>query len=125
MRKISSSAAPAARIRSASCCRRAILKGASRSSVVLRFALRNSLVVVVTLVGLQLGGLISGAVVTERIFGLPGFGKLTLDSVFSRDYPVIEGVVLIVTLAYIVINLAVDVLYSVLDPRIRVSGGTR
>jgi len=63
--------------------------------------------------------------VTERIFGLPGFGKLTLDSVFSRDYPVIEGVVLIVTLAYIVINLAVDVLYSVLDPRIRVSGGTR
>lgn len=84
--------------------------------------MRNSLVVVVTLVGLQLGGLISGAVVTERIFGLPGFGKLMLDSVFSRDYPVIEGVVLIVTLAYIVINLGVDVLYSVLDPRIRVAG---
>ena len=105
--------------------RTARAKGASRSAVVLRFALRNSLVVVVTLVGLQLGGLISGAVVTERIFGLPGFGKLTLDSVFSRDYPVIEGVVLVVTLAYIVINLAVDVVYSVLDPRIRVGGGAR
>ncbi|WP_432572161.1 ABC transporter permease [Kineococcus sp. SYSU DK005] len=99
--------------------------GASRSRVVLRFALRNSLVVVVTLVGLQLGGLVSGAVVTERIFGLPGFGKLTLDSVFSRDYPVVEGVVLVVTLAYVLINLAVDVLYTVLDPRIRVAGGTR
>ncbi|NAZ87471.1 ABC transporter permease [Kineococcus indalonis] len=99
--------------------------GASRSRVVLRFALRNSLVVVVTLVGLQLGGLVSGAVVTERIFGLPGFGKLTLDSVFSRDYPVIEGVVLVVTLAYVLINLAVDVLYTVLDPRIRVAGGPR
>ncbi|GAB3460539.1 ABC transporter permease [Kineococcus endophyticus] len=105
--------------------RTARAKGASRSAVVLRFALRNSLVVVVTLVGLQLGGLISGAVVTERIFGLPGFGKLTLDSVFSRDYPVIEGVVLVVTLAYVVINLVVDLLYTVLDPRIRVAGGSR
>ncbi|GAB3261276.1 ABC transporter permease [Kineosporia babensis] len=102
--------------------RTARAKGVSQARVVVRFALRNSLVVVVTLVGLQLGGLISGAVVTERIFGLPGFGKLTLDSVFSRDYPVIEGVVLIVTFAYIIINLVVDVLYSILDPRIRVTG---
>lgn len=100
--------------------RTARAKGSSRSTVVVRYALRNSLVVVVTIVGLQLGGLISGAVVTERIFALPGFGKLTLDSVFSRDYPVIQGVVLVVTLAYILINLAVDVLYSTLDPRIRV-----
>jgi len=61
-------------------------------------------------------------VVTERIFGLPGFGKLTLDSVFSRDYPVIQAVVVVVTAAYIVINLAVDVLYSVINPRIRVGG---
>lgn len=103
--------------------RTARAKGSSRSTVIVRYALRNSLVVVVTIVGLQLGGLISGAVVTERIFGLPGFGKLTLDSVFSRDYPVIQGVVLVVTLAYILINLAVDVLYSVIDPRIRVAGG--
>ena len=60
--------------------------------------------------------------VTERIFGLPGFGKLTLDSVFTRDYPVIQAVVVVVTAAYIVINLAVDVLYSVINPRIRVGG---
>jgi peptide/nickel transport system permease protein len=102
--------------------RTARAKGSSRSTVIVRYALRNSLVVVVTIVGLQLGGLISGAVVTERIFGLPGFGKLTLDSVFSRDYPVIQAVVLVVTLAYILINLAVDVLYSLIDPRIRVGG---
>jgi peptide/nickel transport system permease protein len=103
--------------------RTARAKGASRGTVLVRYAMRNSLIVVVTIVGLQLGGLISGAVVTERIFGLPGFGKLTLDSVFTRDYPVIQGVVLVVTLAYILINLAVDVLYSVIDPRIRVAGG--
>jgi peptide/nickel transport system permease protein len=103
--------------------RTARAKGASRGTVLVRYAMRNSLIVVVTIVGLQLGGLISGAVVTERIFALPGFGKLTLDSVFTRDYPVIQGVVLVVTLAYILINLAVDVLYSVIDPRIRVSGG--
>ncbi|KAA1028839.1 ABC transporter permease [Pseudonocardia sp. EV170527-09] len=105
--------------------RTARAKGVSRGAVVLRHALRNSLLVVLTIVGLQLGGLVSGAVVTERIFGLPGFGKLTLDSVFTRDYPVIQGVVLVVTLAYIVINLAVDVLYSVVDPRVRVEGRSR
>ena len=105
--------------------RTARAKGVSRIAVVVRHALRNSLLVVLTIVGLQLGGLISGAVVTERIFGLPGFGKLTLDSVFSRDYPVIQGVVLVVTLAYILINLAVDVLYSAIDPRVRVAGRSR
>jgi peptide/nickel transport system permease protein len=73
-------------------------------------------------VGLQLGALISGAVVTERIFALPGFGKLTVDSVFQRDYPVIQGVVLVTATAYIVINLLVDLLYSLIDPRIRVRG---
>ena len=69
-----------------------------------RHALRNSLIVVVTIVGLQLGGLISGAVVTEQIFGLPGFGKMTIDAVFQRDYPVIQAVVLLTATAYIVIN---------------------
>lgn len=102
--------------------RTARAKGLSRGRVLLRYGLRNSLIVVVTIVGLQLGGLISGAVVTERIFALPGFGKLTLDSVFTRDYPVIQAVVLIITLGYILINLAVDVLYSVINPRIRVGG---
>jgi peptide/nickel transport system permease protein len=102
--------------------RTARAKGLSRGAVLRNYALRNSLIVVVTIIGLQLGGLISGAVVTERIFGLPGFGKLTLDSVFTRDYPVIQAVVVVVTAAYILINLAVDVLYSLINPRIRVGG---
>ena len=102
--------------------RTARAKGLGRSRVLFRYGLRNSLIVVVTIVGLQLGGLISGAVVTERIFALPGFGKLTLDAVFTRDYPVIQAVVLIITVGYIVINLAVDILYSVINPRIRVGG---
>ena len=90
--------------------------------VITRHALRNSLIVVVTIVGLQLGGLISGAVVTEQIFGLPGFGKMTIDAVFQRDYPVIQAVVLVTATAYIAINFVVDLLYSVIDPRVRVSG---
>ncbi|WP_320785115.1 ABC transporter permease [Streptomyces sp. CRN 30] len=105
--------------------RTARAKGLGGPAVVFRCGLRNSLVVVVTVVGLELGGLIGGAVVTERIFTLPGVGKLTLDSVFSRDYPVIQAVVLVITGAYIVINLLVDVLYTVIDPRIRISGRTR
>ncbi|WP_104088604.1 ABC transporter permease [Arthrobacter sp. GMC3] len=102
--------------------RTAKAKGLSGGRVLMRYGLRNSLIVVVTIVGLQLGGLISGAVVTERIFALPGFGKLTLDAVFTRDYPVIEAVVLVITLSYIVINLSVDILYSVINPRIRIGG---
>jgi len=102
--------------------RTARAKGLPERSVIGVHALRNSLIVVVTIVGLQLGALISGAVVTEQIFGLPGFGKLTVDSVFQRDYPVIQGVVLVTATAYIVINLLVDLLYSVIDPRIRVTG---
>ncbi|KQO84190.1 MULTISPECIES: ABC transporter permease [unclassified Frigoribacterium] len=104
--------------------RTARAKGLGRGRVLMRYGLRNSMIVVVTIVGLQLGGLISGAVVTERIFALPGFGKLTLDSVFTRDYPVVQAVVLVITLGYIVINLVVDVLYSVLNPRIRVGGAS-
>lgn len=102
--------------------RTARAKGLGRGRVLLRYGLRNSMIVVVTIVGLQLGGLISGAVVTERIFALPGFGKLTLDAVFTRDYPVVQAVVLVITVGYILINLVVDVLYSVINPRIRVGG---
>jgi peptide/nickel transport system permease protein len=103
--------------------RTAKAKGLRPRAVITRHALRNSLIVVVTIVGLQLGGLISGAVVTEQIFGLPGFGKMTIDAVFQRDYPVIQAVVLLTATAYIVINFLVDLLYSVIDPRIRVTGG--
>jgi peptide/nickel transport system permease protein len=102
--------------------RTARAKGLHERRVVWVHGLRNSLIVVVTIVGLQLGALISGAVVTERIFALPGFGKLTIDAVFQRDYPVIQAVVLVTATAYIVINLLVDLLYSLIDPRIRVSG---
>jgi peptide/nickel transport system permease protein len=105
--------------------RTARAKGLSRSAVIFRYGLRNSLLVVTTIVGLQLGGLIAGAVVTERIFSLPGLGKLTLDSVFTRDYPVIQAVVLIIVTSYIVINLLIDFLYTAIDPRVRVSGRAR
>ena len=84
--------------------------------------LSMGIIVVVTIVGLQLGGLISGAVVTERIFALPGFGKLTLDAVFTRDYPVIQAYVLWVALIYMVINLIVDISYNYIDPRMRLKG---
>jgi len=102
--------------------RTARAKGLGERSVVGSHALRNSLLTVVTILGLQLGLLISGAVVTEQVFVLPGFGKLTLDAVFTRDYPVIEGVVLLTTVGYVLINFGVDLLYSVLNPRIRVAG---
>jgi peptide/nickel transport system permease protein len=87
--------------------------------VVIGHAMRNSLVAVVTVMGLQLGLLISGAVVTERIFVLPGFGRLIIDAVYTRDYPVITGVVLVVATTYLLINLVIDLLYRVLDPRVR------
>ena len=90
--------------------RTAKAKGLKPRAVIGRHALRNRLIVVVTIVGLQLGGLISGAVVTEQIFGLPGFGKMTIDAVFQRDYPVIQAVVLITATAYILIYFLVDML---------------
>ncbi|MDP9393771.1 MAG: ABC transporter permease [Actinomycetota bacterium] len=99
-------------------------KGLSERQVVLVHALRNSLITVVTVLGLQLGGLISGAVITEQIFVIPGFGKLTVDGVFTRDYPVIQGVALVTVFGYVFVNLLVDVSYSFLNPRIRVSGGS-
>ena len=105
--------------------RTARAKGMSEWRVVGTHALRNSLVTVVTVLGLQLGVLISGAVITEQIFIIPGIGKLTIDSVFSRDYPSLQGVVLITATGYIVANLLVDIAYSLLNPRIRVAGGAR
>lgn len=99
--------------------RTARAKGLTEKTVVVSHAMRNSLVAVVTVMGLQLGLMISGAVVTETIFVLPGFGRLLIDAVFSRDYPVITGVVLVISLAYLLINFAIDLLYQVLDPRVR------
>ncbi|MCW2884905.1 MAG: peptide/nickel transport system permease protein [Streptosporangiaceae bacterium] len=97
-------------------------KGLPERAVIGVHALRNSLTTVVTVLGLQLGALISGAVVTEQIFVIPGFGKLTIDAVLTRNYPVIQAVVLVTVAGYIVVNLLVDIVYALLNPRIRLSG---
>jgi peptide/nickel transport system permease protein len=102
--------------------RTARAKGLTQSAVIGKHALRNSLTAVVTVVGLQLGALISGVVITEQIFVVPGIGKLTLDSVYNRDYPMLQAVVLITASAYIVVNLMTDLVYSALNPRVRVQG---
>ena len=102
--------------------RTARAKGLAQLAVVVRHALRNGLIPVVTILGLQMGALMSGAVVTEQIFVLPGFGRLIVEAVFTRDYPLVQGVVLITASSYVLINLLVDVSYSVLNPRIRIRG---
>jgi peptide/nickel transport system permease protein len=102
--------------------RTAYSKGLAGRIVVFRHAIRNSLIPVVTILGLQMGALMSGAVVTEQIFVVPGFGRLIVEAVFTRDYPLVQGVVLITASSYVLINLLVDVSYSLLDPRIRVQG---
>jgi len=102
--------------------RTARAKGLAQPAVVVRHALRNGLIPVVTILGLQMGALMSGAVVTEQIFVLPGFGRLIVEAVFTRDYPVVQGVVLLTASSYVLINLLVDVSYTVLNPRIRIRG---
>jgi len=99
--------------------RTARAKGLSEFIVVARHALRNALVPVVTLGALELGTLLSGAVLTEQVFSIPGFGKLIVDAVFNRDYPVVQGVVLVTATVYILLNLAADVLYVLINPRMR------
>jgi ABC-type dipeptide/oligopeptide/nickel transport system permease component len=94
-------------------------KGLSERSVVLAHALKNAAVPVVTLIGLQFGTLLGGAVVTETIFAWPGVGRLAVQSVFVRDYPVVQAGVFVLALTFVAINLLVDLLYGVLDPRIR------
>jgi peptide/nickel transport system permease protein len=103
--------------------RTAYAKGLRTGLVVFRHAIRNGLIPVITIFGLQLGALIGGAVVTEQIFVVPGFGRLILEGVFTRDYPIVQGVVLVTASAYVLVNLLVDVSYSLLNPRIRIQGG--
>jgi peptide/nickel transport system permease protein len=109
-------------VMSANYIRTAYSKGLAEGVVVLRHALRNGLIPIVTILGLQMGALMGGAVVTEQIFVVPGFGRLIVESVFTRDYPLVQGVVLITASSYVLINLLVDVSYSLLNPRIRVRG---
>jgi peptide/nickel transport system permease protein len=100
--------------------RTARAKGLSEWSVIVKHALRNSLITVTTVIGLQLGALISGAIITEQVFGIAGFGRLTVDSIAQRDYPLLQGVVLVAAVGYVVVNLLVDLAYSLINPRIRV-----
>ena len=102
--------------------RTAYSKGLAEPVVVFRHALRNGLIPIVTILGLQMGALMGGAVVTEQIFVVPGFGRLIVEAVFTRDYPLVQGVVMITASTYVLINLLVDVSYSLLNPRIRVKG---
>ncbi len=99
--------------------RTARAKGLPDRRVILRHALRNALVPVVTLGALELGTLLSGAVLTEQVFSVPGFGKLVVDAVFNRDYPVVQGVVLVTAAIFVGLNLLADLLYVVLNPRLR------
>jgi peptide/nickel transport system permease protein len=99
--------------------RTARAKGLGERVVVLRHALRNALIPVVTLGALEFGALLSGAVLTEQVFSIPGFGKLIVDAVFNRDYPVVQGVVMVTATVYIGLNLIADVLYIFINPRLR------
>ena len=94
-------------------------KGLAEPAVVLGHALRNALIPVVTVIGLQFGGLMSGAVITETVFGRPGLGRLAVQAILQKDFPLVQGFVLFVAVSYVLANLVVDLCYAVLDPRIR------
>jgi peptide/nickel transport system permease protein len=101
--------------------RTARAKGLAETTVVVRHALKNALIPIVTVVGLQFGTLLGGAVLTESVFGWPGMGLLLVDSIFSRDYAMVQGIVLVFSSLFILTNLVVDLFYAVIDPRINYS----
>ena len=94
-------------------------KGLSSAVVIMKHAFRNALIPVVTVIGLQFGALLAGAVITETIFSWPGIGRLMIQGIYTRDYPLVQGCILIIALSYVLINLITDILYSYIDPRIK------
>lgn len=102
--------------------RTAYAKGLTRRQVLIRHALPNALLPVITILGLQLGALLAGAVITETVFSWPGIGLLTVEAIQSRDYPVVQACVLLIALTYVLINSLTDLVYALVDPRIRVGG---
>jgi len=103
--------------------RTARAKGLAPSRIILHHGLRNALLPVITLLGLQLGALLAGAVITETVFSWPGVGLLTIEAIQSRDYPVVQACVLLISISYVLINLLTDIAYAWVDPRIRLGGG--
>jgi ABC-type dipeptide/oligopeptide/nickel transport system permease component len=99
--------------------RTAWAKGLRERAVVTRHALRNALIPLITVIGLEVGGLLGGAVIVETIFAWPGLGTLAVTAINSRDYPIVQGVVLMATVTFVLVNLLVDIVYGFLDPRIR------
>jgi ABC-type dipeptide/oligopeptide/nickel transport system permease component len=101
--------------------RTARAKGLSTFSVLTHHALRNALIPIITILGLQFGTLLAGTIVTETIFSWPGIGRLTVQAISSRDYPLLQGCILVIALSYVLVNLLTDFLYAFIDPRVRVS----
>jgi len=99
--------------------RTAHAKGLAPTVVLMRHALKNAAVPIVTIVGIGVGLLISGVVVTESVFAIPGIGRLTVDAILRRDYPIIQGVILMFSAVYVLVNLVVDLSYRFFDPRIQ------
>ena len=102
--------------------RTARAKGIAERIVVFQYALRNAAIPLITVIGLEFGVLLGGAVITETIFSWPGVGRVAIDSIFARDYPVVQAIVLVLSAIFVLINLSVDMLYTYLDPRIREGG---
>ncbi len=101
--------------------RTARAKGLSTRVVLLRHAFRNALIPIITILGLQFGTLLAGTIVTETIFSWPGIGRLTVQAISARDYPLLQGCVLVIAVSYVAVNLLTDLLYAVIDPRVRLS----
>src|SRR5580765_450958 len=101
--------------------RTAKAKGLSTAAVLFRHGLRNALIPIITILGLQFGTLLAGTIVTETIFSWPGIGRLTVQAISSRDYPLLQGCILVIAVSYVAVNLLTDVFYAVIDPRVRVS----